>query len=76
MTAGQKLGLIILGIFLGGAVGCGLGLAGGLAWTTLASTSGFEGYSGFVVAFWMLGGIIAGAIAGPFLALRFAAKKA
>ncbi len=41
-----------------------MGLLGGLAYTELAATSGFEGYSGFVVAGWMLAGIVVGLIAG------------
>lgn len=70
MTAARAITLIVLGIILGGAVGAGLGMAGGLAYTTLAHTSNFEGQSGYVVAFWMLLGIILGALAGPFIALK------
>ena len=75
MAAGRTIGAIVLGIILGGALGLGLGLLGGLGWTTLAETSGFEGYSGFVVAFWMLGGIVVGALAGPFIALKLVGRS-
>jgi hypothetical protein len=51
-------------------VGGAVGLCCGLAYTALAGTSSFEGYSGFVVAYWMLAGIIPGAIAGPILLIR------
>jgi hypothetical protein len=51
---------MVLGAMAGGI----LGLLGGLAYTSLAQTSGFEGYSGYVVAFWMLAGIALGLIAG------------
>jgi hypothetical protein len=54
----------------GGILGGILGLLGGLGYTELAGTSGFEGYSGFVVVFWMLGGILIGIIIGPILVLR------
>lgn len=70
MAAGRTVALIVLGIILGGAVGAGLGIAAGLGWTTLANTSNFEGQSGYVVAFSMLLGIMLGALAGPFIALK------
>ncbi|MFN4141342.1 hypothetical protein [Aestuariivirga sp.] len=65
-----KAGLILLGVVLGAVVGGGAGLLGGLAYTELAATSGFEGYSGFVVAYWLVAGIILGMIAGPIIAAR------
>lgn len=46
----------------------------GLAYIEIAGTSGFEGYSGFVVAFWMLGGIAVGMILGLVLAYKIARK--
>lgn len=71
----RKLALILIGVLLGASVGAGVGLGAGLAYTTLAETSGFEGESGFVVAYWMLAGIILGVIAGPTLLLRRSANK-
>jgi hypothetical protein len=70
MGAGRTLGFGLLGALLGAALGCALGFGGGLAWITLAGTSDFEGYSGFVVGFWMLGGIVLGLIAGTIFAVR------
>ena len=70
MSAGRKIGFGLLGLLIGGAVGGAVGLCCGLAYTALAGTSSFEGYSGFVVAYWMLAGIIPGAIAGPILLIR------
>ena len=55
---------------LGAMAGGLLGMGGGLAWTTIAATSGFEGYSGFVVGFWILGGIILGMIAGLIFGIK------
>ena len=74
MTNARSVGLGILGLLLGGAVGGGVGLLGGLAYTSLASTSGFEGYSGFVVVYWILTGIVLGLIAGSILAVKLASK--
>jgi hypothetical protein len=71
MSTGRKIGFALLGLVLGGVVGCGLGLLGGLAYTELTSTSGFEGYSGFVVAYWMLCGIVLGLIAGLVAGLKW-----
>ena len=48
MSAGRRIGFALLGLVLGAATG---GLLGGFAFTGLAETSGFEGYSGFVVAY-------------------------
>jgi hypothetical protein len=64
MSAGRAIGLGLLGAVLGAILGCGLGLGGGLAYTQLAQTSGFEGYSGFVVAYWLLAGGILGLFGG------------
>lgn len=64
---------LIHGIFevtLGGVAGGGLGLGGGLAWITTMGTSSFEGYSGFVVAYWLLGGIVVGIVAGVWMGVR------
>ena len=70
MAAGRKAAMALLGA-LGGAVIGGLaGLGGGLAWSELASVSGDEGYSGFVVAYWILAGIVLGLIAGAIFGAR------
>ena len=71
MSTGRRIGFALLGLLLGGVAGGGLGLLGGLAYTELADTSGFEGYAGFVVAFWMLGGIVFALIAGLVAGLRW-----
>jgi hypothetical protein len=70
MSAAGRFGFALLGLIIGGAIGGGLGLLGGLAYTELAHTSSFEGYSGFVVGAWMLGGIVIGLIAGLIAALK------
>ncbi len=66
MSTGRKTALVILSPFAGGL----LGFLGGLAWTELAATSGFEGYSGFVVIYWLLAGLILGLFAGLIAAFR------
>jgi hypothetical protein len=71
MTVAGTIGLALLGLLLGVVAGGGLGLLGGLAYTELADISGFEGYSGFVVAYWILGGIVLGLIAGLIAGLRW-----
>ena len=58
----------------GPAIGGGLGLLGGLAYTELANTSGFEGYSGFVVVAWMVCGIVVGLIAGLVAGLKLSGR--
>jgi hypothetical protein len=70
----RRLGLAALGLVLGSAGGGVAGLLAGLAYVEIANTSGFEGYSGFVVAFWMLGGVTLGMILGLVVAYRFARK--
>jgi len=74
MATGRTLGFVLFGAVLGAVLGCGAGLGGGLAWITLAGTSSFEGYSGFVVGLWMLAGIIIGLIAGAVWAARRARR--
>jgi hypothetical protein len=66
MKTGRKIGIVILSPLIGGA----LGFLGGLAWTELAGTSGFQGYSGFVVVYWLFAGLILGLIAGLIAAFR------
>jgi hypothetical protein len=75
MSLARRLAFALLGIALGSSAGGVAGLLGGLAYTQIAGTSGFEGYSGFVVAFWMLGGIMLGMIAGLVVAHRFVKSR-
>ena len=63
------------GVTCGGATGGGLGLLAGLAYTSLADVSGFEGLSGYAVAFWMLGGIVLGLILGIMAGIALARRK-
>jgi hypothetical protein len=67
MSVGSKIGFGLLGLVAGAVIGGGFGLGGGLAWTELMNTSTFEGYSGFVVVFWIAGGILLGGVAGLIL---------
>jgi len=75
MSAGRSFGYAAVGLVAGAIAGGGIGLLGGLAYTELAATSGFEGYSGFVVACWMLGGIVIGLIAGLIGGLKLARRS-
>jgi hypothetical protein len=75
MSAARTLGFAGLGIVLGGGAGAGLGLLGGLAYTSLAGTSGFEGYSGYVVGLWMLFGVAAGIVAGLAAGINLARRR-
>ena len=76
MALARTLGFSLLGVVVGAATGTGLGLLGGLGYTEIASASGFEGYSGFVVAYWMLGGLVFGMITGIVVALKLSRKRA
>ena len=71
----RRLGFALLGMTLGSVGGGIAGLLSGLAYVEIAGTSGFEGYSGFVVAFWLLGGVAIGTIAGLVVAYRFAKPR-
>ena len=75
MSLARRLGFAVLGLTLGASAGGVAGLLGGLAYTEIARTSGFEGYSGFVVAFWMLGGIVLGMIAGLVVAHKLVKSR-
>ncbi len=75
MSLARRLAFAVLGLTLGSAGGGVAGLLAGLAYTEIAATSGFEGYSGFVVAFWMLGGVVIGMIAGLVVAYRMASPR-
>jgi ABC-type antimicrobial peptide transport system permease subunit len=74
MAAGRAILLSLVGSLLGAVLGGGAGLLGGLAYTNLAETSGFEGYSGYVVVLWMLAGIILGIIAGAVIGVKRARR--
>ncbi len=75
MSAARTFGFALLGAVIGAATGAGLGLLGGLGHTELASVSGFEGYSGFVVAYWMLAGCVLGLLVGIFAGVKLARRK-
>jgi hypothetical protein len=62
----MKTGMLgCVGFFFGAILGGVLGVGAGFAWTTLAHTSDFEGYSGMLVFFtFMPIGIIVGGLAG------------
>jgi hypothetical protein len=74
MPAGRAIGFALIGVLAGGALGGGAGVLSGLAYTSFAETSNFEGYSGYVVAFWMLAGIFLGVIAGIITGARLARR--
>lgn len=74
MSMVRRVGFALLGMLLGAIVGAVAGLLGGLGYTELANTSGFEGYSGFVVAFWILGGIASGMTIGLIVAYKLARR--
>jgi hypothetical protein len=67
----RRLAFAFLGLTLGASAGGIAGLFAGLAYIEIAATSGFEGYAGFVVAFWMMGGVVFGMIAGLVVAYKF-----
>jgi len=71
MSAARRLGFAVLGFLLGAALGAGAGLLGGLAYTELASTTSFEGASGYVVAAWLVGGLFLGALLGAIVGARW-----
>lgn len=62
----MKIGcLAVVGLFLGALAGGVIGVAAGFAWTKLAHTSDFEGYSGMLVfESFMPIGILLGAVLG------------
>ena len=75
MSIARRLAFAALGITLGSSGGGIAGLLAGLAYTEIAATSGFEGYSGFVVAFWILGGVAIGMIVGLVVAYKFSRPR-
>ena len=70
MSPAHRIGFALLGLMVGSSGGAAVGLLAGLAHIEIQSRR-FEGYAGFVVAFWILGGTIIGAIAGLVLAYRW-----
>lgn len=75
MSTARRVGFALAGILLGDFVGGVIGLLGGLSYTTLAQTSGFEGHSGLVVAAWLLAGIVIGTIVGLVMGLKRAPRS-
>jgi hypothetical protein len=75
MSLVRRLAFAALGITLGASGGGIAGLLAGLAYVEIAGTSGFEGYAGFVVAFWILGGVVLGMIIGLVVAYRWAKPR-
>jgi hypothetical protein len=61
-----KIGcLALVGLFFGAILGGVIGVGAGFAWTKLAHTSDFEGYSGMLVFYtFMPIGIMIGALLG------------
>ncbi len=74
MSIARRLGLAVLGLLVGGALGAGAGLLGGLAYTELASTTDFEGASGYVVVAWLVCGLFIGALAGAISGARWGGR--
>ncbi|MEJ6781716.1 hypothetical protein [Aminobacter sp. Piv2-1] len=64
-----SIGLVLLGIVLGGALGLAAGLGGGQLYASATDMSCFEGGCGYFVIFMGLAGIIVGALAGGIFAL-------
>lgn len=75
MSIARRFAFSVLGLIFGALGGGVVGLLAGLAYTEIAATSGFEGYSGFVVAYWILGGIVIGMIAGLVVGHKLASKN-
>ncbi|WP_210527222.1 hypothetical protein [Rubellimicrobium arenae] len=75
MALGRKVGFAFLGALLGAMAGGLAGLVAGLVYTEGAATSGFEGYSGYVVALSMLLGIAVGMVAGVIVGWSRATRR-
>ncbi|TNC73807.1 hypothetical protein [Rubellimicrobium roseum] len=75
MGHGARLLLGLLAPVLGAVLGGGLGILGGFAWTGLAGTSSFEGYSGHPIAVWMLVGALIGLIVAPVVLFRWIRRR-
>ena len=74
MSMVRRVGFALLGMLLGAIAGAVAGLLGGLGYTELVQTPGFEGYSGFVVAFWLLAGTAIGMIFGLIVAYKLSRR--
>jgi hypothetical protein len=70
MSAGRTIALALVWAIPGAVAGGVAGLLLGLGYITVAQTSSFEGYSGFVVGGWILFGILAGLVAGAVFGAR------
>jgi hypothetical protein len=75
MGVASKIGMALAGALGGLVAGGAIGLGAGLAFVTVAETSGFEGYAGYVAVLWALGGAFLGIFAGAWLALRRQARR-
>lgn len=75
MSTARTFGFALLGAVIGAATGAGLGLLGGLGYTELANVSGFEGYSGFMVGYWILAGLVVGLFTGILAGVRLSRRK-
>lgn len=72
-TVVYAIGLFVLGIVLGGVIGIGIGLA----YTELAGTTSFEGYSAMLVFFGFApAGMVIGAFALPAWVLAWRHRRA
>ena len=69
LSVATSIGLVLLGIVLGGALGLAVGLGGGQLYASATDMSCFEGGCGYFVVFMGLAGIVVGAIAGGIVAL-------
>jgi hypothetical protein len=72
MAAGRSVGFALIGAIAGAVLGGGAGVFVGLAFNSIADTSDFEGFSGYVVALCMVCGVISGFLAGILTGLRMA----
>lgn len=70
-----SIGLVLLGIVLGGAIGLAVGLGGGQLYASATNISCFEGGCGYFVLFMGLAGIVVGAIAGGIFALWYVLRR-
>lgn len=64
-----SIGLVLLGIVLGGALGLAVGLGGGQLYASATDMSCFEGGCGYFVVFMGLAGIVVGTMSGGVFAL-------
>jgi hypothetical protein len=75
MTVARSFGFGLLGAVIGATTGAGAGLLGGIGYTSFGEVSTFEGYSGFVVGYWMLGGLVLGLIAGVPIGVSLSKRR-